>query len=76
MGSEEARVGTRVRVRSDHRIESRRGAMGKIVGRYGGRKYVAVEVRLADGRYRLFLPEDLKSASSRLTRCRHLIVGR
>ncbi|HEX2742233.1 MAG TPA: hypothetical protein VHM69_17470 [Rubrobacter sp.] len=46
------------------------------MGRYGGRKYVAVEVRLADGRYRLFWPEDLKAASTRLPRCRPLIVGR
>ena len=76
MGSEETRVGTRVRVRSDHRIESRRGAMGRIVRRYGGRKYVAVEVRLADGRCRLFWPEDLKAASTRLHRWRPLFDGR
>lgn len=63
MGSEEVRVGTRVWVRRDHRIESRRGAVGQIVGRYGGREHVAVEVRLSDGRRRLFWPGDLKEAS-------------
>ena len=58
MRSEEAHVGTRVR--GDHRVESRRGAVGQIIGRYGGREHVAVEVRLSDGRRRLFWPGDLK----------------
>ena len=63
MGDEEARVGARVRVRRDHRIDSRRGATGKIVGRYGGREHVAVEVELFDGRRRLFWTEDLLEVS-------------
>ena len=63
MGDEEARVGTRVKVRRDHRIDSRRGATGKIVGRYGGREHVAVEVELVDGRCRLFWTEDLMEVS-------------
>ena len=63
MGDEEARVGTRVMVRRDHRIDSRRGATGKIVGRYGGREHVAVEVELLDGRRRLFCTEDLREVS-------------
>ena len=63
MGSEEVRVDIRVRVRRDHRVESRRGAMGKIVNRYGGREHVAVEVRLSDDRRRLFWPGDLKKIS-------------
>jgi hypothetical protein len=63
LGEEEARVGTRVRVRKDHRIDSRRGAIGKIVGRYGGREHVAVEVKLFDGRRRLFWTEDLIEVS-------------
>jgi hypothetical protein len=37
--------------------------MGKIVGRYGGREHVAVEVRLSDGQRRLFWPSDLKVVS-------------
>ncbi len=75
MVSEEVRVGTRVRVRRDHKIESRRGAIGRIVGRYGGRDHVAVEVRLYDGRRRLFWPGDLKEVSSPLPRWRSLFEG-
>jgi hypothetical protein len=37
--------------------------VGRIVGRYGGREHVAVDVRLSDGRRRLFWPGDLKEAS-------------
>ena len=59
IGIHEIRVGARVRVRGDHRVESRRGAVGKIIGHYGGREHVAVDVQLADGRRRLFWPTDL-----------------
>ena len=38
-------VGTKVRVRQEHRILERRGMIGKVVGRYGGEEYVAVDVR-------------------------------
>jgi hypothetical protein len=38
--------------------------MGKVVARYGGEEYVAVDVRLADGQYRLFWPRDLEEISS------------
>jgi hypothetical protein len=61
---EKARVGTRVRVREHHRIEHRRGAVGKVVGTYGGEKFAAVDVLFADGRRRLFWPEDLEEISS------------
>jgi hypothetical protein len=47
-----------------HRIEERRGLMGKVVARYGGEEYVAVDVRLADGQYRLFWPRDLEEICS------------
>jgi hypothetical protein len=57
-------VGTWVRVGAHHRIRQLRGTIGKVVGRYGGDAYVAVEVRLVDGRYRLFWPEDLEEISS------------
>jgi hypothetical protein len=30
-------VGTKVRVRQEHRILERRGMIGKVVGRYGGK---------------------------------------
>ena len=52
-------VGARVRVREYHRIAERRGMVGEVVGLYGGEEYVAVDVRLSDGEYRLFWPGDL-----------------
>jgi hypothetical protein len=57
-------VGTKVRVREKHRILERRGMVGKVVGRYGGEEYVAVDVRFSDGRRRLFLPSDLEEIAS------------
>jgi hypothetical protein len=75
VGSEEVRIGTRVRVRGDHRVESRRGAVGRIVGRYGGREHVAVEVQLDDGRRRLFWPGDLKGASRPRSWWRYMFEG-
>jgi hypothetical protein len=49
-----------VRVMEHHRIEERRGLVGTIVARYGGEDYVAVDVRLGGGEYRLFWPRDLE----------------
>ena len=64
MGYEQARLGTRVRVREHHRIEHRRGAVGKVVGTYGGEKFTAVEVQFSNGQRRLFWPGDLQEVSS------------
>ena len=65
MRTEEAGfVSTKVRVRQDHRILERRGMVGKVVGRYGGEEYVAVDVRFSDGRRRLFWPSDLEEIAS------------
>ena len=64
MTPEQARPGMRVRVMEHHRVEERRGLMGKVVARYGGEEYVAVNVRLADGQYRLFWPRDLEEIPS------------
>jgi hypothetical protein len=61
---EEAFVGTQVRVRQEHRILERRGMVGKVVGRYGGEEYVAVDVRFPDGHHRLFWPSDLEEIAS------------
>ena len=63
MTAEQARRGTWVRVMDNHRVEERRGLVGKVVARYGGEGYIAVDVRLADGRYRLFWPRDLEEIS-------------
>jgi hypothetical protein len=54
----------RVRVTDRHRIAERRGLVGKVVGRYGGEKHVAADVRFPDERQRLFWPEDLEEISS------------
>ena len=77
MRAEEAGlVGTKVRVRQEHRILERRGMVGKVVGRYGGEEYVAVDVRLSDGRRRLFWPSDLeKIASPKPTLWRSVLDG-
>ena len=61
---EQASPGMRVRVVDHHRVEERRGLMGKVVARYGGEEYVAVDVCLVNGQYRLFWPEDLEEISS------------
>ena len=60
MTLEQATPGMRVMVMEHHRVEERRGLMGKVVARYGGEEYVAVDVRLADGQCRLFWPRDLE----------------
>jgi hypothetical protein len=64
MKPQDARVGMRVKVADHHRIEQRRGLVGKIVGRYGGEEHVVVDVRFPDGRQRLFQPEDLEEIAS------------
>jgi hypothetical protein len=66
---EEALVGARVRVGERHRIAERRGLVGTVVETYGGEYYVAVNVRLADGQYRLFWPEDLLEISQISSAC-------
>ena len=64
MKVQHAYVGRRVKVADHHRIEQRRGLVGEVVGRYGGEEHVVVEVRLSDGRRRLFQPEDLEESAS------------
>lgn len=59
MKPQDARVGMQVRVQDHHRIEERRGLVGEVVGCYGGEEHLAVDVRFADGRSRLFWPADL-----------------
>jgi hypothetical protein len=38
--------------------------VGKVVGRYGGEHYVAIDVRFSDGHRRLFWPSDLEEIAS------------
>jgi hypothetical protein len=54
----------RVRVMEHHRVQERRGLVGRVVARYGGEEYIAVDVRLADGECRLFWPRDLEEIPS------------
>ena len=64
MRSEEGRIGMKVRVREHHSIAERRGVVGRIVGRYGGEEYVALDVRFPDGQQLLLWPGDLEETSS------------
>ena len=64
MTPEHARPGMRVRVMEHHRVEQRRGLVGTVVARYGGEDYLAVDVHLDGGHYRLFWPSDLEEISS------------
>ena len=47
-----------------HRVEERRGPIGTVAARYGVGEHVAVDVRLADGQFRLFWPVDLEEIPS------------
>ncbi len=69
------RTGARVRVMEHHRVEERRGLMGKVLARYGGEEYIAVDVRLADGQCRLFWPRDLEEISPPQAWWRFLLGG-
>ncbi len=64
MSSEQVRPGMRVRVMEHHRVHERRGLVGTVVARYGGEDYIAVDVHLDGGQYRLFWPRDLEEISS------------
>ena len=75
MRVEEALVGTQVRVCQEHRILERRGMVSKVVGRYGGEEYVAVDVRFPDGHHRLFWPSDLQEFASPQPSLWHSLLG-
>ena len=66
MKPQDARLGIRVKVADHHRIEQRRGLVGKVVGCYGGKEHVVVDVRFPDGRQRLFRTQDVEELSSPL----------
>jgi hypothetical protein len=75
MTAEQARRGMRIRVMDHQRVEARRGLMGKVVARYGGEEYIAVDVRLVDGECRLFWPRDLEEIPSPRAWWRSLLGG-
>jgi hypothetical protein len=58
-----------------YRVEQRRGLVGKVVVRYGGEDYIAVDVRLDGGQYRLFWPSDLEEISSSPKAWWRLLLG-
>jgi hypothetical protein len=76
MKLEEVRAGMPVKVRDDHRIEVRRGLLGKVVSIYGGEEFTAVEVLFSDGQRRLFWPTDLEEVSSSQPSWRRSLLGR
>ncbi len=53
-----------MKVQEHHRIEQRRGLKGEVVGCYGGKEYVVVDVRFPDGKDRLFWSGDLEEVST------------
>lgn len=60
MLSEEALVGTRVRVRDSLLRADLRGLEGTIARRWGHPEYVALDVLLGDGRTQLFWHHELE----------------
>jgi hypothetical protein len=62
MGSKEAKVGTRVRVRQDHSKPMLRGRHGTIAQRWGAPAYAALEVWLDEGGSGLFWSHELEAA--------------
>ena len=62
MQSHEALVGVRVRVLETDRRAELRGMLGTIVHRWGHPEYLALDVRLDDGRWELFWAHGLESA--------------
>ncbi len=64
MSAEQVRPGMRVRVMEHHRVEQRRDLVGTVVARYGAEDYMAVDVHLDGGQYRLFWASDLEEIFS------------
>ena len=65
MISEEAQIGTRVRVRADHRSVQFRGQKGTIQHRWGSPDYLALDVLLDNGLLQLFWFHELQAIEDR-----------
>ena len=65
MSPEQARIGVRVRVGEYGLRPEWRGLRGRIIGRWGHPEYLALDVRLEDGRSQLFWHHELEDASER-----------
>ena len=59
MRGEQARIGARVRVGESGLRPEWRGLTGTISGRWGHPEYVALDVRMEDGRSQLFWHHEL-----------------
>jgi hypothetical protein len=62
---EQVRPGMRVRAMEQHMVEQPRHC-STVVARYGAEDYMAVDVCLDDGQYRLFWPSDLEGGGDLL----------
>jgi hypothetical protein len=60
LGSEETRVGARVRVRPGYRKSELRGTLGTIAKAWGAPHYAVAEVRLDSGRSELLWRHELE----------------
>jgi hypothetical protein len=60
MRSEQARIGARVKVSESGRRSEWRGLTGKIRGKWGNPEYLALDVRMQDGRTQLFWHHELE----------------
>ena len=65
MRSEEARIGARVRVVESELRTEWRGLTGRISGRWGHPEYLALDVRMEDGRSQLFWHHELEEVPMR-----------
>jgi hypothetical protein len=65
MTSEEAVIGTRVRVGESGWRSERWGLTGTTSGRWGNPEYVALDVLLEDGRTQLFWHHELEEIAER-----------
>jgi hypothetical protein len=63
MQPQEARPGTAVRVKQGHRRPELEGMSGIIEHRWGSPEYLALDVRLEDGRSELFWFHQLDTAA-------------
>ena len=65
MSAEQVRPSMRVRVIEHHMAHKSRDLLvGTVVALYGAEDYMAVDVCLDSGQYRLFWPSDLEKISS------------
>ena len=60
MESEEARIGARVRVSESGRRSEWRGPTGTVSGKWGNPEYLALDVRMDEGRMQLFWHHELE----------------